>query len=242
MIERASSGRPLFSYLPMGNPTFSHVRAVFFDLDETLHDCHAGLWPFVERQFRVAAEPEEQARWDEYRRRFAVLYNQGHSDKEALYACLAGEFRWQLTAAELLEQYRREAFRPAFPVVGSVEALTALRSRELRTGIITNGLRGVQGRKIADLGLAPLMDAILISEGEGIAKPDARIFQRAASRLGLQPEECAFVGDHPGKDVRGAREAGFIAIWFRRGTPWPETPGPDPHATISSLGELSEIL
>lgn len=226
----------------MANRTFPHVRAVFFDLDETLHDCHAGLWPFVERQFRALAMPEEQSRWGEYRDRFRALYNEGHSNKDVLYANLARQFHWQVTAAELADQYRREAFRPAHGVAGSREALEELRARGLRTGIITNGLRVVQGRKIADLKLEPLLDAILISDSEGVAKPDVRIFQRAAARLHLRPEECAFVGDHPEKDVLGAREAGFTAIWLRRGTPWPEAPGPEPHATISHLSELPSVL
>ena len=60
----ASDGRPLFSF-PAARTELSMterlsrpaIRAFFFDLDETLHDCHAGLWPFVERQFRSGAAP-----------------------------------------------------------------------------------------------------------------------------------------------------------------------------------------
>jgi putative hydrolase of the HAD superfamily len=63
--------------------------------------------------------------------------------------------------------------------------------------------------------IAPFFDAILISEAEGLRKPDRRIFELAVSRLGVSPSDSAFVGDHPEIDVRGAQRAGLRAIWKR---------------------------
>ena len=58
-----------------------------------------------------------------------------------------------------------------------------------------------------------LVDSILVSEKEGIRKPDPEIFWRAASRLSLKPEDCLFVGDNPVADILGATDAGMQAIW-----------------------------
>jgi putative hydrolase of the HAD superfamily len=44
------------------------------------------------------------------------------------------------------------------------------------------------------LGVRDAVDAVLISETEGVRKPDAAIFHRAAQRLGVRPDECCFVG------------------------------------------------
>jgi putative hydrolase of the HAD superfamily len=60
-----------------------------------------------------------------------------------------------------------------------------------------------------------LFDTILISDAEGIWKPDCRIFHRALERLNISRAQAVFVGDHPEVDVAGARAAGMQAIWRR---------------------------
>jgi putative hydrolase of the HAD superfamily len=55
--------------------------------------------------------------------------------------------------------------------------------------------------KLACLELSPLFDTILISEAEGVHKPDRQIFDRALERLDVTPAQAVFVGDHPDVDV-----------------------------------------
>ena len=73
----------------------------------------------------------------------------------------------------------------------------------------------MQSRKLQCLALSPLFDTILISDAEGISKPDGQIFQRALERLDTDAAQAVFVGDHPEVDVAGARAAGMQAIWRR---------------------------
>lgn len=61
------------------------------------------------------------------------------------------------------------------------------------------------------------MDIILVSEQEGIKKPQAEIFIRALERLYVRPKESVYVGDHLENDVIGARNAGLNAIWIVSG-------------------------
>jgi 2-haloacid dehalogenase len=47
-------------------------------------------------------------------------------------------------------------------------------------------------------------------------KPNAKVYQGAAEKLGFQPEECALVAAHLG-DLKGAKDAGFgMAIYVER--------------------------
>ena len=85
----------------------------------------------------------------------------------------------------------------------------------LKLGLITNGSIRMQSRKLQCLAVAPMFDTILISDAEGISKPDPRIFQRALERLETSPARSIFVGDHPEVDVAGAQAAGMQAIWRR---------------------------
>jgi putative hydrolase of the HAD superfamily len=118
-------------------------------------------------------------------------------------------------AETLLDDYR-DGFPNAcvlFP--DAAETLSCLRTPGLKLGVITNGSIRMQRRKRQCLALAPMFDTILISDAEGISKPDPRIFHRALERLDISPTRSVFVGDHPEVDVAGARAAGLKAIWRR---------------------------
>ena len=84
-----------------------------------------------------------------------------------------------------------------------------------------------------------MFDTILISDAEGISKPNRQIFERALERLNVTPAHAVFVGDHPDVDVAGARGAGMRAIWRR-------DPGVsrvvEADAVIEELGDLLMLL
>jgi len=63
------------------------------------------------------------------------------------------------------------------------------------------------------LGISDAFDTVLISESEGVRKPDLAIFQRALERCGVEPCQALFVGDYPEMDVAGAVHAGLTAVW-----------------------------
>jgi putative hydrolase of the HAD superfamily len=91
---------------------------------------------------------------------------------------------------------------------------------------------------VTALRLNELVDAVLISEAEGLRKPDARLFHRAAEGLGMQPQDCLFVGDNPSADILGAHDAGMETAWFRRNQTWPSHLRPNPGPTIERLSEM----
>ena len=70
-----------------------------------------------------------------------------------------------------------------------------------------------QQRKLDALGITGWLDAVLISEVEGVRKPEVEIFHRALSRCGVGASEALFVGDHPDIDIGGALRAGIPAVW-----------------------------
>jgi putative hydrolase of the HAD superfamily len=122
------------------------------------------------------------------------------------------------------------------------QTLTALRTAGIKLGIITNGETHLQLRSILALDLDRLVDVYLISESEGCRKPHASIFLRATERLGVAPQDCAFVGDKPQTDMLGAREVGMQTVWFPNGLSWPQSYDWRPDAEVLQLSELSAKL
>ena len=106
-------------------------------------------------------------------------------------------------------------------------------------GVSTMDLEHAAEDKIRELGITNLVDDVVISEQEGLRKPDRRIFDRALQRLCVEAIDGWYVGDHPVVDIRGAFDAGLTAVW-RRTSYW-QAPDVCCHR-INSLDELLQIL
>lgn len=116
-------------------------------------------------------------------------------------------------------------------------------SRHAAVGLITNGPSAIQREKIRRLALEQHFPVILVSEEEGIWKPDPQIFMRALARVdaSIDPSEAAYVGDSPEHDIAGARAAGLQTVWVnRRGRLWPTDRPPD--VEIQDLRDLPQAL
>ncbi|WP_161780680.1 HAD family hydrolase [Tumebacillus flagellatus] len=218
------------------------MQAVLFDLDETLLDRSRSVRLFLQ---------DQHARWpgawahvpvETLQARFWELDAFGYVHKSIVYRQLLEEFDVrELSAESLIDEYysRCNRFAQGFP--GLVETLATLRERGLKLGIVTNGLTEMQSLGISVLGLTDLVDAVLISEAEGLRKPDPALFHLAAERLGVPANRCLFVGDHPRNDIDGARQAGMKTVWFPNSVAWIEELKPADHE-IQSLPELLHLL
>ena len=87
---------------------------------------------------------------------------------------------------------------------------TAATLHELnRRGYILGTISHTSPKHLAPAGVLPLFKIIIHASEFGVRKPHPAPFLEAAKRSGFLPEECAYVGDRPSRDVIGAREAGF---------------------------------
>lgn len=219
------------------------TKAVLFDLDETLLDRSTSLLAFLEDQharMHAVLGSTDLAAWQA---RFLALDARGSVHKSVVYPTLLAEFGGHADAAPaLLADYLENCCRHARPFDGMRELLLALRANGHRLGIVSNGETVFQQRHIAALGLDELVDAVLVSQAEGLRKPDPRLFQLAATRLGVAPAHCLFVGDNPQADVLGAHAAGMRSAWFRCGQQWPAQLAPNPGATVERLAEVLALL
>lgn len=100
-----------------------------------------------------------------------------------------------------------------------------------RTAILSNADQSLRGR-LRQLGIHDLFDTVVSSAEEGVAKPDAEIYRRAAERLGLPPESCVFVDDYE-VNVRAAEMLGMKGIVYRVDR------GQDLGALLAGLGVAS---
>jgi len=104
-----------------------------------------------------------------------------------------------------------------------------------RLGVISNGQRSQQVKKLERTGIIDKFDCILISEECGHSKPGAEIFRHACALAGEPAERAIYVGDRYDVDAVGARQAGLAGVWLdRRGNASAEHKPP----IVGSLCEL----
>jgi putative hydrolase of the HAD superfamily len=217
------------------------IRAVVFDLDGTLLDRKSAFETYMlEQAERFAARLGDVTRERFIDAAFRTDLN-GTAPRTAAFQQMAAELGLdERLATELVADYKVgfPATCRLFP--GAMETLRSLRADGLRLGLITNGSVSMQSRKLDAVDLRPVLDAILISEGEGVRKPDAAIFHRAAERLGVESSVCVFVGDNPEADVRGAKRVGMRAVWVR--DPWWNDQPEEADAVIGHIRELVPVV
>ncbi len=103
------------------------------------------------------------------------------------------------------------------------DAVVAFKAAGVRTGLLSNswGADTYDRRRFDQL-----FDVLVISGEEGVRKPEARIYEIAAERMGIASEELVFVDDLKG-NLKPARALGMATVHHT-----------DAAASIAQLEEL----
>ena len=150
--------------------------------------------------------------------------------RPALPAALAGAPDAELTAA-LLDAIAFSAYPDVPP------ALRALRAAGCALVVVSNWDASL-GERLAETGVAELVDGALASAEVGSAKPDHLIFARALALAGVDAGRAWHAGDDVEADVEGALAAGIRPVLVRRDGRPPELPGVPVLESLDGLPEL----
>ena len=98
-----------------------------------------------------------------------------------------------------------------------------------------------------DAGLRKHLDVIAISDVRGFRKPRPEIFHETLARLGAEPRETLHVGDNLHADVGGAAALGIRTVWVTRRVSDPDEQlrrydGPPPEFVIQDLAQLPALV
>ena len=219
------------------------IRAVLFDLDDTLYvegDFYRSGFSCVARRLASREGLDAEGILHELE---AIHHDEGREqvfDKLVARRGLAGQ-----SVSELVGLFRGHV--PEIRLLPEVPAVLGRLRRRYKLGCVTDGWPAVQRRKVEALGLAPLVDTVVYTGdyGPNLRKPAVFPFEACCSRLGVRAREVLAVGDNPERDVRGARRAGMVSVRIRHeGGYFRDRPSGDdpPDFEIRSLAELEGVL
>jgi HAD superfamily hydrolase (TIGR01549 family) len=236
-------------------------RGVLFDLDDTLFDhAHATARALADLH---GTEPGFR-RWSlaqlaaEHGQVLEEMHREVLAGRLAIPEAREARFRKLLARAgdsvapsvgpaggrarELAAQYR-ERYESAWqPVPGALPLLEVLKAAGLVVAIVTNNVRSEQEMKLARCGLDRLVDVLVTSEDEGVAKPDAAIFGVALARAGVGAAEAVMVGDAWETDIAGALAAGVRPVWFNRWGSRPPSEGVSEIAGYEPMADAMRVI
>jgi putative hydrolase of the HAD superfamily len=188
----------------------SRLRAIGFDLDNTLYDQAQHMRSF----FAVAAEEIAQ-RCGVDRTAAETAFVDVWMLRTSFYPRLFDEALERLgiddrqVVRSLVSRFHDH--RPPLTLFPGVrEMLGRLRSRA-SLFVITDGNEQMQRAKLEALELTSAVDEIVCTGalGKEWAKPATRAFEAVLARFGGSPIEYLYVGDNPACDFHGARRVGM---------------------------------
>lgn len=229
------------------------LRAIFFDIDDTLYSSTDFAW--LAREKAVEAMRAHGLRGESERilRELREVVEEFSSNDDRHFdrlldrlprATVAGLNRALLVTAGVIAYH--ETKWEKLRIAPAAERLLAdLAKTDLKLGIISAGLTKKQMEKILRLRLLRFVDPalILITDQQGIAKTNLKLYTRAARLARVKPADCMMVGDHPIRDIQSAKRAGLLATWHTGSGKYKHL-RPDPPAdhVIHKIGELRSVL
>lgn len=220
------------------------IKAVVFDLDHTLFDRYATinkLVPQLRKHFDLA-----DGITDEF-----FIQELSYADKHFVhkgwrgiynYLVEKGIFKTVPSFSEYTEIVLRHFKHLAEKYEFAVPTLEKIRSMGFKIGLITNGNATLQYKKLEMLELTDEFDEIIVSGDTPYEKPDKEIFLMMAEKMGIEPGEMMYVGDHPLNDIEGSRNAGCVSVWVKTTGTWIFPEIEKPTLQIETVEELPSIL
>jgi HAD superfamily hydrolase (TIGR01549 family) len=218
---------------------FSSIKALFFDVSDTLYTNEALEKEYPRVLTQLVADTKNIS-FDEAKQRIketteSLQATEKHVTKVRAVRAL-GLSREQ--AQQAIATIRPQDFlSPDQALAVLVQTL----GQHYKLGIISNLRKAHLLDVLGALGLSENLFPYLITEDiVELTKPHPEPFLKAIELAGLKPEECVFVGDSPTKDMRPAKELGMMTILVKANPTEEDLLHAD--ASITGIAELTTLL
>lgn len=195
----------------MAKVTLSGIRAVVFDLDDTLYPERSFAFSGFEAvadwlQGRVDCPFDAAARMRE-------LFETG--DRRRVFDQLLAELgcdQAETLVPAMVDCYRSHP--PAIRLYEDAEGILADWRGRFRLGLISDGPQEMQQRKVGALGLAGVLGHIVLTDqwGREFWKPHHRAYRELEAAFDVNGADCVYIADNPEKDFVAPRQLDWRTV------------------------------
>ncbi len=191
------------------------IKAVIIDLDDTLY-------------------PEEEFVFSGFKAVSTHLKQKGFVEKD-LFGLMLKNFKNGNRAEIFNETLKSENIEPKEKLVNSLVEVYRSHKPDIslftdaasfldrihgkkKLGLLTDGYLNVQKNKVAALGIEHFFDIIVYTDemGRDFWKPHQAGYKKIMNTLGLNGDECVYIGDNPTKDFFSANKLGWKTVRIKR--------------------------
>jgi putative hydrolase of the HAD superfamily len=196
------------------------IEAILFDLDNTLIDfmlmkrksCEAAMDAMVSAGLEMGRERGMQTLFDLYGEK-GIEYNRIFQD---FLRKTTGRIDYKILAKGIVA-YRKAQIAYVKPYPGTVKTLMKLRERGMKLGIVSDAPSVNAWIRLVEMGIEDFFDVVVTLSDTGKEKPSKMPFMEAVRKIGIDPANILFVGDRPGRDIKGAKAAGMKTVFAKYG-------------------------
>lgn len=185
------------------------IRAVIFDLDDTLYNEKE----FVYSGFMSVAKFLS----NKYKIDKIILYNDmvwclNIQGRGKIFDYVCQKYSLKEDIDKLVKIYRYN--KPDITLYDDAYKILEIYKEKYKLGLITDGNKDVQWNKIKVLGIEKYMDKIIVTDdyGEDYWKPSVKPFKMMLEYFHVYPEQIIYVGDNPNKDFIPCKKLGINSV------------------------------
>ncbi len=234
------------------------IKAVFFDLDNTLCDSDTAWRLAVKETFDLFSKHEPEVSKEALTKAWTTVHQELFQQLDA-GKCSMAEVRdsrfsylfkeLNLSPGEITEELNDFLSTRYLTSLSLYEDVTVLEElHAYHVGIITNGAHDEhtdsQLSKVRHLGLTERIQSLTISGEIGVRKPNFEIFKVACEHANVLLKEAMLVGDSIQNDIIGANRAGMTSVLIDRnlGVSIPKIADAQSDYSISNLYDVLACL
>ncbi|MGU9332072.1 HAD family hydrolase [Clostridium perfringens] len=192
------------------------IKAIVFDLDDTL----ISERDYIKSGFKVVSNYIEGKYSIDQKKVFNKMEELFKKSTKNVFNRTLEHFKIKYEKEDILKLI--SIYRNHVPDIkffdDVIPTLEELRKRGYKLGIITDGYKETQNRKLNALKCREFFDEIIITDelGREYWKPHEKSYKLISEKLDIKPEEYIYVGDNSIKDFVNAKKIGVKTILIKR--------------------------
>jgi putative hydrolase of the HAD superfamily len=196
------------------------IKAVFFDLDNTLTDFMRMKEMSVAAAIEAMVEAGLKLAPDDARRKIDAIYQREGIEFQKVFDQFLkeelGHIDHKILAAGIVGYRRaRDSTLALYPHVN--HTLSELTKRGIALAVVSDAPSLQAWLRLCYFNLHHMFDAVITYDDTRERKPSPAPFKKALKALALEPHEVLMVGDWPARDMVGAAKVGIPTVYARYG-------------------------